>query len=92
MRNLTFSKWRHFRSMESFRLCGSQFAPSTTSSTMTSTMPSTISLTMSRLCGLRFMGTAAALKPQKKMPLKPVVGLEIHAQINSKTKLFSGRS
>lgn len=59
--NLSFSKWRYFRSLES-----------------------------SQLYGLRFMATAPALKTAKKSALKPVIGLEIHAQIMSNTKLFSG--
>jgi len=41
------------------------------------------------MCGIRLMATAAAPK-LKKSPLKPVIGLEIHAQIMSNSKLFSG--
>ena len=34
---------------------------------------------------------AATVKAPKKRPLKPVIGLEIHAQIHAKSKLFSGK-
>ena len=34
---------------------------------------------------------AAATKALKMRPLKPVIGLEIHAQIHAKSKLFSGK-
>jgi len=78
-RSLTFCQWRHFRSL-SRPWKETRFGVGGVR-TLASAAPAHYGSKQDR---------STAAKAQKKPPLKPVIGLEIHAQIHAKSKLFSG--